>query len=111
MQFTYYTDYSLRVLIYLAVRATASPTSRKSQSAMTSRSTISPRPYTTFLAAGHRSYLGKGDRIELTRDPAAINIGEVVRYTERPLKPIEYFDVECDRCVIANISGLADAIA
>jgi Rrf2 family nitric oxide-sensitive transcriptional repressor len=58
-----------------------------------------------------KSYRGKGGGIELARDPGQINIGEVVRYTEGPLKPVECFDVERNRCVIANVCGLADVIA
>jgi Rrf2 family transcriptional regulator, nitric oxide-sensitive transcriptional repressor len=40
-----------------------------------------------------KSYRGKGGGIELARDPAKINIGAVVRYTEEPPKPVECFDV------------------
>ena len=58
-----------------------------------------------------RSYRGKGGGIKLARDPEQINIGEVVRYTEGPPKPVECFDAERNRCVIANVCGLAEVIA
>ena len=58
-----------------------------------------------------KSYRGKGGGIKLARDPEQIKIGEVVRYTEGPIKPVECFDVERNRCVIANVCGLADVIA
>jgi len=58
-----------------------------------------------------KTYRGKGGGIELARDSGQINIGEVVRYTEGPLKPVECFDVERNRCVIANVCGLADVVA
>ena len=57
-----------------------------------------------------KSYRGKGGGIELARDPAKINIGDVIRYTEGPLKPVECFDVERNRCVITNACGLADVV-
>ena len=58
-----------------------------------------------------KSYRGKGGGIKLARSPEQINIGEVVRYTEGPLKPVECFDVERNRCIIANACGLAEVIA
>ena len=58
-----------------------------------------------------KSYRGKGGGIELAREPAQINIGDVVRYTEGPAKPVECFDVQRNRCVIANACGLAEIIA
>src|SRR5579875_3534199 len=57
-----------------------------------------------------KSYRGKGGGIELTRDPAQINIGEVVRYTEGPIRPVECFDPEHNRCVIAKACGLAGVL-
>jgi Rrf2 family transcriptional regulator, nitric oxide-sensitive transcriptional repressor len=58
-----------------------------------------------------KSYRGKGGGIKLARDPEQINVGEVVRYTEGPPKPVECFDAERNRCVIANVCGLAAVIA
>ncbi|MGH7906127.1 MAG: RrF2 family transcriptional regulator [Candidatus Binataceae bacterium] len=57
-----------------------------------------------------RSYRGKGGGIELARDPAEINVGQIIRYTEGPYKPVECFDAEKNRCIISSACGLAEVI-
>ena len=111
MQLTYYTDYSLRVLMYLAVL----PERRASISEIAERYDISRNHLVKVvhhLARGGfiASHRGKGGGIELARDPAEINLGEVVRYTEGPFKPVECFDAERNRCVIAGACGLAPVL-
>jgi Rrf2 family nitric oxide-sensitive transcriptional repressor len=112
VQLTYYTDYSLRVLMYLAI----APERMANISEIADRYGISRNHLVKVvhnLARGGfiRSYRGKGGGIELARAPAQINVGDVARYTEGPLKPVECFDVERNRCVIANSCGLAEIIA
>jgi Rrf2 family nitric oxide-sensitive transcriptional repressor len=112
MQLTYYTDYSLRVLMYLAVQ----PERMINISEIAERYGISRNHLIKVvhnLARGGfiKSYRGKGGGIKLARDPEQINIGAVVRYTEGPLKPVECFDAERNRCVIANVCALAAIIA
>lgn len=111
MQLTSYTDYSLRVLMYLALQ--------RGQlvhiSDIADRYTISRNHLVKVvhnLARGGyvKSYRGKGGGIELARDPAEINVGEVVRYTEGPLNPVECFDIENNRCAISGACGLAGAV-
>jgi Rrf2 family transcriptional regulator, nitric oxide-sensitive transcriptional repressor len=111
MQLTYYTDYSLRVLMYLALL----PERRASISEIAERYGISRNHLVKVvhhLARGGfiASHRGKGGGIELARDPAEINLGEVVRYTEGPFKPVECFDVERNRCAIAGACGLAPVL-
>jgi Rrf2 family nitric oxide-sensitive transcriptional repressor len=108
MHLTYYTDYSLRVLMYLAIQ----PRRRASISEIAERYDISRNHLVKVvhhLARGGfiESHRGKGGGIELARAPTEINLGEVVRYTEGPLKPVECFDTERNRCVITNVCGLA----
>jgi len=57
-----------------------------------------------------RSHRGKGGGIELARKAGQINIGQVVRYTEGPLIPVECFDAERNRCVIAAVCDLAQVL-
>ena len=112
MQLTYYTDYSLRVLMYLAVNCDR----MVNISEIADRYGVSRNHLVKVvhnLARGRfiKSYRGKGGGIELARAAAEINIGDVVRYTEGPSKPVECFDAERNRCVIANACGLAEVIA
>jgi len=112
MQLTYYTDYSLRVLMYLAIRRDRiANIAEIAECYHISRNHLVKVVHNLARGGFIKSYRGKGGGIELARDLKEINIGEVVRYTEGPLKPVECFDVERNRCVIANVCGLADVIA
>jgi Rrf2 family transcriptional regulator, nitric oxide-sensitive transcriptional repressor len=112
MQLTYYTDYSLRVLMYLAIRRDRiANISEIAERYGISRNHLVKVVHNLARGGFIKSYRGKGGGIELARDPRQINIGEVVRYTEGPLKPVECFDVERNRCVIASVCGLAEVIA
>jgi Rrf2 family nitric oxide-sensitive transcriptional repressor len=111
MQLTYYTDYSLRVLMYLAIRrGRMANISEIAERYSISRNHLVKVVHNLARGGFIKSYRGKGGGIELARDADQINIGEVVRYTEGPLKPVECFDIERNRCVIANVCGLADVI-
>ena len=112
MQLTYYTDYSLRVLMYLAVNHDRMVNiSEIADRYGVSRNHLVKVVHNLARGGFIKSYRGKGGGIELAREPAEINIGEVVRYTEGPPKPVECFDAERNRCVIANVCGLAEVIA
>jgi Rrf2 family nitric oxide-sensitive transcriptional repressor len=111
MQLTFYTDYSLRVLMYLAVNHQR----LVNISEIADRFAISRNHLVKVihnLARGSfiKSYRGKGGGIELAREPAQINIGKVVRYTEGPPRPVECFDVEKNDCIISGACGLAEVI-
>ena len=112
MQLTYYSDYSMRVLMYLAIRCDCiANISEIAERYGISRNHLVKVVHNLSRGGFIKTYRGKGGGIELARDPGRINIGEVVRYTEGPLKPVECFDVERNRCVIANVCGLAEVIA
>ncbi len=112
MQLTYYTDYSLRVLMYLGVnRGRIVNVSQIADGYGISRNHLVKVVHNLARAGYVRSFRGKGGGIELARDPAKINIGEVVRHTEGPPRLVECFDAEHNRCVIANACGLAEVIA
>jgi Rrf2 family nitric oxide-sensitive transcriptional repressor len=109
MQLTYYTDYSLRVLMYLGVhRGRMANISEIAERYGVSRNHLVKVVHNLARGGFIKSYRGKGGGIELARDPAQINIGEVVRYTEGPPKPVECFDVERNRCVITQVCSLAE---
>jgi Rrf2 family nitric oxide-sensitive transcriptional repressor len=111
MQLTYHSDYSLRVLMYLAVnRDRMVNISEIADRYGISRNHLVKVVHNLARGGFIKSYRGKGGGIELARDPAKINVGEVVRYTEGPSRPVECFDVERNRCVITNACGLADVV-
>lgn len=108
MQLKAYTDYSLRVLIYLALQH--GPMVNISEVADhygISRNHLVKVVHNLARGGFIRSQRGKGGGIELAREPAAINVGSVVRYAEGPLRPAECFDAKKNRCVISGACGLA----
>jgi len=111
MQLTFYSDYSLRILMYLALKG--DDLVRVSEIA--ERFDISRNHLLKVvrnLARGGfiKSYRGKRGGIELGRGPKDINVGAVVRYTEGPLRPVECFDPERNRCVISGACGLTPVL-
>lgn len=111
MQLTFYTDYSLRVLMYLAVnRHRLVNISEIADRYAISRNHLVKVVHNLARGGFIKSYRGKGGGIELARQPAQINVGEVVRYTEGPPKPVECFDAERNRCIISGACGLAEVI-
>jgi Rrf2 family nitric oxide-sensitive transcriptional repressor len=106
MRLTRYTDYSLRVLMHLAAR----PERLSSISEIAKIYSIS---HNHLMKVVHdlrkEGYVaavrGRSGGIRLARDPAQINVGEVVRHTE------EGFDlVDCGSCIIAPACALTGVL-
>ncbi len=111
MELTVYTDYAFRVLMYLAVR----PERLCSIAELAHDYRISRNHLVKVvhgLARGGflRTYRGRGGGVRLARPPAEIRIGDVMRYTEGPVRPVECFRAEDNRCVIAPACGLPRAL-
>lgn len=107
MKLTSFTDYSLRVLIYLA----ADPDRRATIAEIASAYDIKENHLTKvvhFLAQqGWLSTVrGKGGGLELALAPEDIVIGTVVRQTEGADLPAECFDSTNNRCVITRACRL-----
>jgi Rrf2 family nitric oxide-sensitive transcriptional repressor len=101
MRLTAFTDYSLRVLIYLAI----DPDRRATISEIAAAFKVSESHLMKIVHfLGKEGMLanvrGKGGGITLARPPAAINVGEVVRLTEAGMLPAECFDRKSNACVI-----------
>lgn len=86
MQLTRYTDYSLRVLLYLAVHADRLVTiSEISDAYGISRNHLVKVVHELGGLGFVRTQRGKSGGIELARPAAEINVGDVVRHTEKTL--------------------------
>jgi Rrf2 family nitric oxide-sensitive transcriptional repressor len=107
VRLTSFTDYSLRVLIYLA----AWPGRRATIGEIARAFDISENHLMKVVHLLGREGLlvnirGKGGGLELAAAPHMINVGEVVRITEGPPAPAECFDAERNGCVISSICKL-----
>ena len=112
MRLTTFTDYSLRVLMYLAVR----PEGRSTIAGIATAFNISENHLTKVVHfLGREGYLvnkrGRGGGLTLALAPAEINIGEVVRTTEGGDVPAECFEPRTNRCSITPDCRLRFALA
>jgi Rrf2 family nitric oxide-sensitive transcriptional repressor len=112
MQLTRYSDFSLRVLIYLAVQPTGLATIEE-----ISRAYGISRAHLTKVVhqLGRGGFLvtvrGRRGGIRLARAPEDISVGDVVRYTEDRLDLVECFDSKTNQCRIEPACGLRGVLA
>jgi Rrf2 family nitric oxide-sensitive transcriptional repressor len=113
MKLTQFTDYSLRVLIYLG----AQPDRRATVGEIAAAFGISEHHLTKVVHfLGKQSWVatvrGKGGGLTLARPADAIRIGLVVRDTEGGAVPAECFDPHAKgRCAIASTCRLSGVLA
>jgi len=108
MRLTNYTDYSLRVLIYIAI---------KNQNDLSNIKEIADvygisknHLMKVIYQLGKNGYIetirGRNGGIRLARPAEEIVIGEVVRKTEEDFHIVECFDPSCNQCIISPICKL-----
>jgi Rrf2 family nitric oxide-sensitive transcriptional repressor len=107
MRLTSFTDYSLRVLMYLAVR----PERRATISEIAADFRISEEHLRKVVHLLGKAQLlanarGKGGGLALSRPAEAISLGEVVREAEGKMLLAECFDRKNNTCVITSICQL-----
>ncbi len=104
MQLTLYTDYSLRVLLYLGQKE-ANDSATISEIADfygVSRNHLVKVVHHLATLGLLKTTRGKGGGVRLARDPAEVSIGEVVRATEPHFHLVECFDPEAPTCSVLN---------
>ncbi|MBK8163895.1 MAG: Rrf2 family transcriptional regulator [Gammaproteobacteria bacterium] len=107
MQLTLYTDYSLRVLIYLGLRRDRlSTVSEIAQGYGISRNHLVKVVHNLSTLDFIHSIRGKGGGLSLARAPELINIGDVVRHTEANFTIVECFDGRQQNCPITQVCRL-----
>ncbi|WKB55397.1 Rrf2 family transcriptional regulator [Eleftheria terrae] len=111
MKLTAFTDYCLRVLIYLAAQAPR----RATIAAIAQAYGVSEHHLTKVVHfLGKEGWVatvrGKGGGLGLALPPTQVSIGEVVRRAEGPAVPAECFDRERGACAIAPACRLRQAL-
>jgi Rrf2 family nitric oxide-sensitive transcriptional repressor len=110
MQLTRYTDYSLRVLIHLAVHRNELATIEEIARAYgISKAHLTKIVHQLGLAGDVETVRGRGGGLRLARPPEQIRIGEVVRRMEA-MSLVECFDAKTSRCRIEPVCGLRAAL-
>jgi Rrf2 family transcriptional regulator, nitric oxide-sensitive transcriptional repressor len=107
VQLTRFSDYSLRVLLYLATHQDRLVSIREVSRAYGVSHhhlvKVVQRLLEKDLIASTR---GRGGGLRLNRPPAAINIGTLVRATEPHFDLVECFDRKANTCPIDSACGL-----
>src|SRR5215831_15425185 len=112
MKLTAFTDYSLRVLMFLAVN----PQRRATIAEISAAFEISQNHLTKVVHfLGKQGWVstvrGKGGGLLLARPAQAICVGQVVRDTEGAALPAECFSPEDSHCAIVECCRLQTALA
>ncbi|MEW5792532.1 MAG: RrF2 family transcriptional regulator [Pseudomonadota bacterium] len=111
MHLTLYTDYALRVLIYLGrQRDLLTTTSEIARYHGISKNHLIKVVHRLGNWGYIRSVRGRGGGIQLARAPEAINVGEVVRRAEEDLHLVDCFGSCSRRCVIEHSCALKGAL-
>lgn len=108
MKLTMYTDYSLRVLIYLGSKPEGKLTTIQeiSDAYNISKNHLMKVTFELGKAGFIHTVRGRGGGIRLAELPAHINVGTVVRKMEDDFHIVECFSQEHNRCPIAPVCGL-----
>ena len=101
------TDYSLRLLMLLAIEPDVRHTTEEvARRYGISRNHMMKVAQTLTQGGFVESVRGRGGGLELARPPEAINLGAVVRTCEDSFALVECFDRERHTCVVAPSCGL-----
>jgi len=107
MQLTLYTDYSLRVLIYLALKADQPATIGEIATYYgISRNHLVKVVHNLGLSGFVHSTRGKHGGLRLARPADQINVADVVRNTEPNFNVVGCFDAQADPCSAGPVCAL-----
>jgi Rrf2 family transcriptional regulator, nitric oxide-sensitive transcriptional repressor len=111
MRLTTFSDYGLRVLIYLAVHRGSLATIAEIARAYGISANHLMKVVHHLAQQGHvETVRGKGGGMRLAREPADINVGTVIRQSEDNFTFVECFDAETSDCRIAPACHLKNVL-
>lgn len=107
MRLTAYTDYSLRVLIFLGLHTNRLSTIQEiAKSYNISKNHLMKIVHQMGQAGIVTTVRGRNGGLKLAKSPEDISIGDVVRLMEPDFHIVECFNPESDSCQISNVCGL-----
>ena len=111
MQLTQFSDYSLRLVLYLATHPGQLVTIQEVSDAYGVSHHHLAKVMARLIEQGTvASVRGRNGGLRLNRPPEAINIGELVRATEPHFNLVECFDSERNTCPIDSACGLKSVL-
>ena len=112
MRLTLYSDYSLRLLMYAAVRHGQLITIKQvAETYGISRNHLMKVAFVLGREGFLETVRGRGGGLRLARPPAQIGLGEVVRRMESDFNLVECFDAKSNTCVIAPACRLRSVLS
>lgn len=112
MRLTMYTDFSLRVLIYLGVKGDKelSTIQEISDAYNISKNHLMKVTHELGKIGVIETIRGRGGGIRLNAEPGDINIGNIVRKTEEDFHLVECFNCATNQCVITPVCRLKNVL-
>jgi Rrf2 family nitric oxide-sensitive transcriptional repressor len=111
VELTRYSDYSLRVLMYLALDPERLVTIEEiAQSYGISKAHLMKVVHQLGLRGYVDTVRGRGGGLRLGRRPEEIRVGEVVRSTEENMALVECFEPASSQCAIEPACGLRSVL-
>jgi Rrf2 family nitric oxide-sensitive transcriptional repressor len=111
VQLTRYSDYSLRVLMYLALDPERLVTIEEiAQSYGISKAHLMKVVHQLGLRGYVDTVRGRGGGLRLGRRPEEIGVGEVLRSTEENMALVECFEPASSQCAIEPACGLRSVL-
>lgn len=111
MHLSLFSDYSLRVLIYAALKNSAFQLGEVTAAYGISRHHLGKIVHNLSKLGYLETRRGRGGGIQLARQPEEICIGRLVRETEGHLAIVECFDAATNTCRISGCCQLKGALA
>jgi Rrf2 family nitric oxide-sensitive transcriptional repressor len=112
MKLSFYSDYSLRLLMYLAVRPEALVTIQQVADVYRiSKNHLTKVAYDLGRAGFLETVRGRNGGIRLGMKPADIGLGAVLRVTEPELGHVECFDAKTNGCAISGACRLKGVLS
>lgn len=106
MHLTLYTDYSLRLLLYLSLKPEGATIAQVAKDYNISRNHLVKVAHALGVKGYIQTFRGRTGGLKLARDPESINVGRVVRDMEPNFYLVECFHAEKNRCVITPACDL-----
>lgn len=111
MNLSLFSDYSLRVLMYAALKADAFQVVEAADAYGISRHHLAKVVHNLSKLGYLETRRGRGGGIQLARLPGEVRIGKLVRETEGGSGVVECFDAATNTCRIAGNCRLQGALA
>jgi len=109
MQLTLYTDYALRMLLYLALKPEGATIAEVAGRYRISRNHLVKIAHKLGKVGLLETRRGRSGGLRLTRPAKDLNLGEIVRMVEPNFNIVECFDTERNVCAITPACGLRRA--